>query len=82
MKGLITLEALLMLRARFETMSPSEKLWASFHAQIDLLLAVFLGFAIYVGFTEDPNIFVIVVPFLCFVLWKRIQQTKERWALR
>jgi len=72
----------IMLRSRFETMSPSDQFWAIFHAGIDALLLIFLGFAVYVGLTTDFNIFFFWVPFLGVVAWFRWKQAKHRWALR
>lgn len=70
-----------LLRAKWELMSPSERVYAVWNGSADFVLLVFLIAAVRVGATTDPNAFVFWVPFLSIALFFRFKQMRTRWGL-
>lgn len=72
---------LIMVRARYDAMTPAEQYSALRNLGVDLALLVFFGAMVLVGLTSNFNAFYFWVPLLCFFVWIRFKQARERWDL-
>jgi len=72
---------IILLRGRYDAMTPGEQTSAMFQAGIDLMILVFFFAAVYTGVTRDINAFYFWVPVFAFALWVRFKQARQRWNL-